>query len=970
MMMYPGSLHNHSEYSNLRLRDSINKANDLIDYAIELGHEVIAITEHETISNAVKVETYYNKIKEKHPNFKVILGNEIYLVRNGLTKENFSTEKGDRFFHFILLARDAVGHKQLRELSTRAWLRSWKQGKMTRVPTYYQDLIDIIGANPGHVIGSSACFVAGTKVETKQGWKNIEDIQAGDFVINRYGKWEEVIEPTSRFTQQNGYEIELTGNEKPIVCTDNHQFLVISNRNKVPRWVQAKDLNLKPGNHSKPIGLEPVNYCYFQKPIIKREEWNDSYFKETKYSNRKIKLPDEIVITPELMRLFGLFLGDGCITLKSNPCINFTFNENEFDCYMNSFFEKASKQLNIDWYVSKRHENHRVDVSSGSVDLINLFYFLFGNVKANNKYFPDRLRISKELDYELIFGYLLADGYFRTRKEGSSKLVDYKWGEFVSASISKNLSYGLYKILNQLHITSSITYHSATIDRNKVNHQESWYVSGSNQALGAIKKLHEYSHEEVIKIFETAIRIKNEDFITIDGIDYRKIRFKKATLVELNEQVYCLNNTTHSFKCENLIVHNCLGGLLPTKLLQYRQNKSEEFYEKIKNWIVQMQKLFGKSNFYLEMQPSHNEEQIFVNKELIKLSKELGAKYIITTDSHYMFKDEADIHKAYLNSQDGEREVDSFYATTYMMGDMELKSFFEYLSEEELQEAYQAIVEIKNKCEDYSLKKPLKIPNLKWRVPKASNKDAEKYYNKMNYLKNFIDSEYDSDNIMARLLVDKLEVDETLNNKEAYDELNECLKATWISSEVNKARWSAYFINLQNILDVCWRAGSIVGAGRGSGVGFLLLYALDLIQINPMREKTKTKRWRFLNPERVSVLDLDTDISGIKRSAVLQELRKEYGEDRVANVVTFGTETSKAAIQTAGRGIGLDNDITLYVSSLVPVDRGKARTLKQCYYGDKENDFRPVQAFVEQMDLYPELWKVAQRIESLVCRVG
>ena len=157
-MQYPGSLHNHSEYSNLRLRDAIVRPQELIDYAIELGHNVVAFTEHETVSNALKIEKYYNKIKEKNPNFKVILGNEIYLCRDGLNGKNFE-KNNDRYYHFILLAKDAIGHQQIRELSTRAWLRSYVgQGKMRRVPTYYQDLLDIIATNPGHVIGSTACL--------------------------------------------------------------------------------------------------------------------------------------------------------------------------------------------------------------------------------------------------------------------------------------------------------------------------------------------------------------------------------------------------------------------------------------------------------------------------------------------------------------------------------------------------------------------------------------------------------------------------------------------------------------------------------------------------------------------------------------------------------------------------------------------------------------------------------------------
>lgn len=574
-LRYPGGLHNHSEYSNLRLRDAIGKINELIDYAISLGHEVIAFTEHETISNAIKIENYYDKIKKEHPNFKVIFGNEIYLCRDGLNGQNFSKDNGDKYFHFILLAKDAIGHKQIRELSTRAWMRSYKTGKMRRVPTYYQDVIDIIGANPGHVIGSTAC----------------------------------------------------------------------------------------------------------------------------------------------------------------------------------------------------------------------------------------------------------------------------------------------------------------------------------------------------------------------------------------------------------------LGGFLPTKLLQLRTLPEEwqsDFIIKIENWIKQMSDIFGKENFFLEMQPSPNKEQIYVNQQLLKLSKKLNIPYIITTDSHYINKEDAPIHKAFLNSQDGEREVDSFYQTTYIMNTEELEDFMnEYFTEEDFQIAYQNILKIKEMCQDFSFKKSLNIPSLIWNQPSTESATlVKKYYDKIPYLKTFMESSFEGDSIMARLLVDKIESDNRLQNEETYKELNGNLETTWISSEVNKAHWSAYFLNLQKTLEICWEAGTLVGPGRGSGVGFLLLYLLDIIQINPMWETTKTYPWRFLNPDRVSVLDIDTDIEGGRRAQVLQKLREYYGEDRVSNVATFGTEGSKSAIQTAARGLGMDNDIALYISSLIPADRGQVRTLSQCYYGDVENDFKPIPLFVQQMNEYPELWKVAKRIEGIICRIG
>ena len=157
MTNFPGSLHNHTQYSNLRLRDCIIKEKDLIEYAVELGHEVVAVTDHEAVCNAVKVEKIYKKIKKDHPDFKVILGNEIYLCRNGLNANNFNREF-DRYYHFVLLAKDAVGHQQIREISTRAWRRSYVARGMRRVPTYYQDLFDIIAENRGHAIGTTACL--------------------------------------------------------------------------------------------------------------------------------------------------------------------------------------------------------------------------------------------------------------------------------------------------------------------------------------------------------------------------------------------------------------------------------------------------------------------------------------------------------------------------------------------------------------------------------------------------------------------------------------------------------------------------------------------------------------------------------------------------------------------------------------------------------------------------------------------
>lgn len=414
----------------------------------------------------------------------------------------------------------------------------------------------------------------------------------------------------------------------------------------------------------------------------------------------------------------------------------------------------------------------------------------------------------------------------------------------------------------------------------------------------------------------------------------------------------------------------CLGGFLPHLILDWAPTNDESKWDYIIRWCRRMKEIFGKENFYLEMQPSPNPEQKLVNCTLLRLAKELDIKYTITLDAHYLKKEDRVIHKAYLNSQNGDREVDGFYATTYLMGHEEIRSYMSELSIEQIQEAYNSIIEIQNKCENYSLKKPLKIPQLPW---KNFNDimDADNWCKKIPEFELFLSSKYIGDKELVKAIIQKINSDTRLQNQATYDAINTCLEMTRISSDVNKAHWSAYYLNLQKIIEACWEAGTLVGPGRGSGVGFILLYLLDITQINPLWERTQTFPWRFLNPARVSVLDVDIDIEGGRRAQVLNHFREVYGSDRVANVLTLGTEKSKSAILTAARGLGIDVDVASYLASMIKSERGIMQTLDQTFYGDEENGILPNKKFVEEMTQnYPELWKVAHKIEGLICRTG
>lgn len=146
-------IHCHSEYSNIRLLDAINRLPNLVDYAAEIGLAGIALTDHETLAGTVQWKKQEKRIREKYPNFKCIIGNEIYL------KEN--REVGGKYPHFILLAKDKIGFRQLRILSSIAWMNSYFDRRMERVVTTKEDIENIIGKNPGHIIASTACL-AGT----------------------------------------------------------------------------------------------------------------------------------------------------------------------------------------------------------------------------------------------------------------------------------------------------------------------------------------------------------------------------------------------------------------------------------------------------------------------------------------------------------------------------------------------------------------------------------------------------------------------------------------------------------------------------------------------------------------------------------------------------------------------------------------------------------------------------------------
>ena len=151
MHNHRASIHNHTFYSNLRLLDALSDPKELINKALELGIDMIGISDHESLSAHIEINQYAHELQEQYPNFKIALGNEIYLTE--------TRDKNQPYYHFLLTACDEIGHHILREASSVAWINSFYDRGMQRVPLLYSELAEIIKKyGKGHLISSSACI--------------------------------------------------------------------------------------------------------------------------------------------------------------------------------------------------------------------------------------------------------------------------------------------------------------------------------------------------------------------------------------------------------------------------------------------------------------------------------------------------------------------------------------------------------------------------------------------------------------------------------------------------------------------------------------------------------------------------------------------------------------------------------------------------------------------------------------------
>lgn len=407
----------------------------------------------------------------------------------------------------------------------------------------------------------------------------------------------------------------------------------------------------------------------------------------------------------------------------------------------------------------------------------------------------------------------------------------------------------------------------------------------------------------------------------------------------------------------------CIGGELAKSFF----NKDKQQLVSFVNWCVST---FGKENFAVEIQPSDNPEQISFNKWAKDYAWRHELKCISTCDVHYLKKEHHDIHKAFLTSREADRgESEDFYATTYMMSTEEKRGYMPYFSDEDYEQIVNDGWEFVKDVEFIDMEHITIIPERSLKGLDCQVRHIFKdWYDKYPYIKNFAYSKYDQDTYFLHMVEDgfiskKQEFNDTNIGRIAWE-----LKQLWLISDKLGARMSAYYNLVDYIVDICWEIG-FIGVSRGSVTGYYTAYLIDMQQMNPLQWNLPA--YRHLNAERVSWPDVDLDSSARNRPKIIQRLKEVFGEDNILNICTFKTETSKSALKTACRGLGLSNDEASYLSSLVPVERGKQWPLKDCFYGNKEKDRKPVGELVKKIKLQSkanevDLGECALMIEGLI----
>lgn len=349
---------------------------------------------------------------------------------------------------------------------------------------------------------------------------------------------------------------------------------------------------------------------------------------------------------------------------------------------------------------------------------------------------------------------------------------------------------------------------------------------------------------------------------------YNKPRIDDELLEKYHEGLICLSA--------------CLAGEIPQKLLKGDYNSARDK-------ALYYQKIFGRSNFFIELQNHGIEEQLRINPDLIRISEEIGAELVVTNDSHYIKKSDAKTHSILLCIQTNktinddnrmEFKTDEFY----LKSEEEMRALFK-----DNQKAFDNTQKIADRCN----------VEFEFGVRKLPHFDLPEGVDHFEYFRNEcykgLYGHYGEN------------PDKTLTDRLEYE-----------LSTINRMGFVDYYLIVNDFVQFAKRSDIPVGPGRGSGAGSLCAYCIGITDVDPIKYNLLFER--FLNPERVSMPDFDIDFCKKRREEVIEYVIKKYGSDHVAQIIAFGTMAARGSIRDVGRALAVPYSTVDRIAKLVPFE--------------------------------------------------
>ncbi|MBQ4421672.1 MAG: DNA polymerase III subunit alpha, partial [Schwartzia sp.] len=379
-----------------------------------------------------------------------------------------------------------------------------------------------------------------------------------------------------------------------------------------------------------------------------------------------------------------------------------------------------------------------------------------------------------------------------------------------------------------------------------------------------------YHHLILLAENETGYRnlVKLVSLGNIEGMWY-KPRIDKELLRLYHEGIICLSA--------------CIAGEIPRALIQDQPDKADAL-------VAEYIEIFGKDNFFIELQKHGIPEEEKASEGLIRLAKKYGVGLVVTNDSHYTHKEDASFHDVLLCIQTGKTlddpgrmrfQNDEFY----MKSPEEMGKLFP-----EYPEAMENTLRIAERCNvEFTFGKHI-LP----RFPLPEGLTDEAYLRQLCEEK--VGGRYEP-------------VTEEVRKRLDYE-----------LGVIHRMGFDSYFLIVWDFINYAREHGVAVGPGRGSAAGSIVAYILGITDIDPLKYALLFER--FLNPERVTMPDIDVDFCYIHRKEVIDYVKERYGDDHVAQIITFGTMAARGSVRDVGRVLGIPYAEVDRVAKLIPTELG------------------------------------------------